>query len=97
VKKSWDNRWLNGLTRKLKAIINFWSSGESSMTNEDNHVGLSPTVLHVIEHFFGAMRADHEIESHAIDRLEKILRKEQIPKPDEINAALFDPPPDGDA
>lgn len=62
------------------------------MANEDNHERLSPTVLHVIEQFAAAMRADDGIESHAIGRLEKLLRKGAVPKPDEINAALFDPP-----
>jgi len=66
------------------------------MGNEDNHVGLSPTVLHVIEQFAAAMRADDGIQDDATDRLEKLLRKRAVAKPDEINAALFDPPPDGE-
>ena len=66
------------------------------MANEDNHVGLSPIVLHAIEQFAADMRADDEIEGHAIDRLEKLLRKGAVPKSDEINAALFDPPPEGE-
>ena len=66
------------------------------MANEDNHVGLSPTVLHVIEQFAAAMRADDGVEGHTIDRLEKLLRKGAVPKPDEIKAALFDPSPDGE-
>jgi len=66
------------------------------MANEDNHVRLSPTVLHVIEQFVAAMRADDEVEGHAIDRLENLLRKGAVPEPDEINTTLFDPPPDGD-
>ncbi len=66
------------------------------MANEDNHVGLSPTVLHVIEQFDAALRADEGIQGDAIDRLEKLLRKRAVAKPDEINAALFDPPPGGE-
>lgn len=66
------------------------------MANEDNHVSLSPTVLHVIEQFASAMRADDGIQDDAIDRLEKLLRKRAVAKPDEINAALFDPPSDGE-
>jgi hypothetical protein len=66
------------------------------MENEDNHLGLSPTVLNVIDQFAAAMRADDGIESHAIDRLERLLRKGAVPKPDEINVALFDSPPDGE-
>ena len=66
------------------------------MANEDNYVGLSSTVLHVIEQFAAAMRADDGIQGDAIDRIEKLLRKGAVAKPDEINAALFDPPPDGE-
>ncbi len=64
------------------------------MANEDNHLGLSPTFLDVIEQFVAAMRADDGIQGVAIDRLEKLLRKGAVVKPDEINAALFDPPQD---
>ncbi len=67
------------------------------MTNEDGYVGLSPTVLQVIDQFTARMRADDGIEGDAIDRLEKLLRKPAVPKPDEINRALFDPSPDGEA
>lgn len=66
------------------------------MANEDNQVGLSPTVLHVVEQFVAAMRADDGIKGDAIRRLEKLLRKGAVAKPDEINAALFDPPPGGE-
>ena len=66
------------------------------MTNEDTHVGLSPTVLQVIEKFAEALRTDEGIEGDAIDRIEKLLRKGVVPKPDEINMALFSPPQDGE-
>jgi hypothetical protein len=61
------------------------------MANEDRPVSLSPTVSQVIDEFTARMRADDGIKGAAIDRLEKLLRKPAIPKPDEINAALFDP------
>lgn len=67
------------------------------MANEDNQIGLSPTVLHVIEQFIAAMRTDDGIQDDAIDRFEKLLQKGFVPKSDEINAALFDLPPDGEA
>jgi len=67
------------------------------MASEDEPEGLSPTVSQVIEQFVAAMCADDEIGDDAIDRLEKLLRQGTVPKPDEINAALFNPPPDGDA
>ncbi len=66
------------------------------MANEGDQVGLSPTVLHAIEQFAAAMRADDGIEDDAIDRLEALLRKGAVPKADEINTTLFDPPPDGE-
>ena len=66
------------------------------MENRDNDVGLSPTVLYVIEQFAAALRADDAIQGEAIDRLETLLRKGAVAKPDEINAALFDRPPDGE-
>jgi hypothetical protein len=66
------------------------------MTEEDDLVGLSPTVLHVIEQFVIGMRADDGIQDDAIDRLENLMRKGAVAKPDEINAALFDPPSDSE-
>jgi len=65
------------------------------MAKENNRVNLSPTVLQVIERYAAAMRADDKIQEDGIDRLEKLLRKATVPKPDEINTALFEPPPDG--
>lgn len=67
------------------------------MASEDEPTSLSPTVLQVIDQFVAAMCADDGIEHDAIDRLEKLLRQGAVPKPDEINAALFNPPPDGEA
>ncbi len=67
------------------------------MANEDGHVGLSPTVSQVIDEFATRMRADDGIEGDAIERLEKLLRKPAVPRPDEINTTLFDPSADGEA
>lgn len=64
------------------------------MASEDIQVCLSPTVLQVINQFVASMRADDAIESDAIARLETVLYKPAVPKPDEINAALFAPSPD---
>ena len=66
------------------------------MASEDGPTGLSPTVVQVVHRFAAAMRADDGIQDDATDRLEKLLRKGAVPKPDEINAALFEPPPDGE-
>lgn len=59
--------------------------------------GLSPTVLRVIEEFAAALRADGNIEQAAADRLEKLLKQASIPKPEDINAVLFEPPKGGAA
>jgi len=66
------------------------------MANEDDQVSLSPTVLLVIEQFAAAMRTDNGIEGSIIDRLEKLLRKGIVPKPHEIDTALFGPPSDSE-
>jgi hypothetical protein len=62
------------------------------MTSENKHVALSPTVLQVIERFVTVMRGDEGIPGDAIDRLEELLRGGDIPKPEEVYAALFEPP-----
>jgi hypothetical protein len=64
------------------------------MAHDGRHIGLSATVLQVIEQFTAAMRADGTLDNHVIDRLEKLLREGIIPKTDEMNAALFGPPLD---
>lgn len=64
------------------------------MTNSDDFLLLSPTVVHVIDKFIAAMRADDGIEGDAIDRLEVLLRHQTVPKPDDISTALFEPPQD---
>jgi len=64
------------------------------VAHDGHQIGLSATVLQVIEQFTAAMRADGILENHVIDRLEKLLREGIIPKTDEINAALFGPPSD---
>lgn len=66
------------------------------MANENNQRPLPQTVLQVIEQFVAAMRADPAISGDAITKLENLLRKGDVPKPDEINAAVFGPPPDGE-
>jgi len=65
------------------------------MADENNHIVLSPTVRQVIEQFAAAMRADAAIQDDAIARLEKLLRKGTVPKPEDINSVLFEPPQDG--
>ena len=66
------------------------------MANDDPlPSSFSPTVLRVIGEFAAAMRADGGIDNAAADRLEKLLGQGPVPKPDEINTVLFEPPKDG--
>lgn len=62
------------------------------MINEDYQKAVSATVLEVFERFFMVMRDDPEISDDAITRLEILLRKGRILKPDEINTLMFESP-----
>lgn len=64
------------------------------MAKDQDTVGLSPTVTQVLDQFFADARGGSEIPEYAMDRLEVLLRSEKIPKPDDLNAALFAPPPE---
>jgi hypothetical protein len=64
------------------------------MATENESSTLSPTLFQVIDRFVAAMRADDAVPNDAMDRLEKLLRKGTVPKPDDISTALFEPPPD---
>lgn len=59
------------------------------MKEEEDDTGLSPTVLQVIDEFVGALRGDGEIPEDGVNALERLLRQPAVPKPDDINAALF--------
>ncbi|MFC1573245.1 hypothetical protein ACFL6M_06565 [Candidatus Eisenbacteria bacterium] len=56
---------------------------------------LSSTVLQVIERFMEAMRSDSVISDDTITRLNELLLQGIVPKPDDINEAVFDNPQDG--
>lgn len=64
------------------------------MAIKDEQKPLSPTVSQVVDQFVAAMTEDDEIDNDAINRLDKLLRQGFVPKPDEINAVLFEPPAD---
>jgi len=66
-----------------------------SMANKNDHIVVSPTVLQVVEQFVAAMRADPAIADGAIARLDNLLRKGTVPKPDKISTILFEPPTEG--
>lgn len=64
------------------------------VADQESSSNLSPTVAQVLDRFVAALRADDGIDNDAIDRLDKLLRKGIVPKPEDINAALFEPPPE---
>lgn len=55
---------------------------------------LSPTVTKVLDEYLAALHADDSIDNDAADRLDALLRKGKVPKPDDVNAALS-PPAEG--
>lgn len=65
------------------------------MANDTDQLTLSPTVLQVIEQFVAAIRADAVIPDDENNRLGQLLRKGAVPKPEDLNAALFESPVDG--
>lgn len=52
---------------------------------------ISPTVKKVLDEYLAALHTDEEIDNEAADRLDALLRMGKIPKPDDINVALFPP------
>lgn len=64
-------------------------------TEDPSPSGLSPTVVHVIDKFASALRADGDIDEAGVGRLEKLLKQASVPKPEDISAVLFDPPKGG--
>ena len=61
------------------------------MASSKHPIPLSPTVLQVIDDFTDVLRTDDVVDNDAIDRLDTILRKGPVPKPEDINTALFEP------
>jgi hypothetical protein len=66
------------------------------MANENDHLVIPKTVLQVMEQFITVMCADPDIPPDAISRLENLLRKGTVPKPEEINSAIFERSSDGE-
>ena len=56
----------------------------NAMAKDQDADGLSPTVAQVLDQFFADARADGDIPDDAVDRLETLLRKGKLPKPDDI-------------
>lgn len=50
---------------------------------------LSPTVTKVLDAYFEALKGDSDIDDEAAGRLDDLLREGKVPKPADIDAALF--------
>lgn len=61
---------------------------------QDKGPPISPTLAKVLKEYLEVMKADASIEDDAADRLDTLLRGGNVPKQDEIAAALFPPPED---
>ncbi|MCY0150216.1 hypothetical protein OEG84_21535 [Hoeflea sp. G2-23] len=58
------------------------------MTEEQDEP-LSPTVKKVLDAYLNALKEDSEIDDEAAGRLNDLLRKGKVPKPENIDVALF--------
>ena len=64
------------------------------MPKQNNKV-LSPTVIKVLDEYLDALHADDSLDDEAVSRLDALLRRGQVPKPEDIDTVLF-PPTDED-
>ena len=62
------------------------------MATKDEKTPLPPIVAQVVDQFIEAMTDNDAIDDDAAKRLEELIYKGDIPKPDTINEALFRPP-----
>ncbi|OFY68435.1 MAG: hypothetical protein A2Y71_07745 [Bacteroidetes bacterium RBG_13_42_15] len=60
------------------------------MSKEGDHLVIPPTALQVMEEFVTVMHADPDIPDDAINKLNNLLLKGVVPKPDDIHKALFE-------
>ena len=58
------------------------------MSDQQNEP-LSPTVTKVLDAYLEALKGDSDVDDEAAKRLDALLRKGKIPKPLDIDAALF--------
>ena len=57
--------------------------------DQQKYSGLSPTVVKVLDEFTNVLYHDKEIPDPVINRLNDLLRKGTVPKPEEINNSVF--------
>lgn len=56
---------------------------------EEKDDPLSPTVTKVLDAYLEALKGDGDIDDEAVGRLDDLLRKGKVPKPADIDVALF--------
>ena len=61
------------------------------MSKQNDDGPLSPTVTKVLDEYVAALFADQGIENEATHRLDALLRKRRVPKPEDIDVALSPP------
>lgn len=91
-----DTARLNHSAPVISTLLLTDACGGNGMANEKDHIVVPATVQKVLKKFLVAMRDDPSIPEDGIARLEALLLKGEVPKPDDIKAALFEPP-EGDA
>ena len=56
---------------------------------------LSPVVMRVIEQFVVDMRDDSEIDEATVRRVESLFLEGDVPRPEDLDVALYGPTPEG--
>ena len=64
--------------------------------SEQQNEPLSPTVKKVLDAYLEALKGDSDVDDEAAARLDAVLRQGKVPKPSDIDAALF-PSDDGES
>lgn len=64
------------------------------MTEQDNEA-LSQIVTKILDEYLSALRDDSDIDNEMVDRLNALLRRGKVPKPEDIASTLFPPTNEG--
>lgn len=59
------------------------------MSNNHENEPLSPTATKVLDAYRAALDSDDSVDNELAIRLDNLLRKGKVPKPDQIYAILF--------
>lgn len=64
-----------------------WVRAMRMTTNTDEP--RSPTATKVLDEYLVALLSDDDLDNEMVGRLDLLLRKSNVPKPDDIDTALF--------